>query len=263
MLTRLLFAAVVLPLLAWPARAECPPRATPETHVFAGGWCLIVNTFGREQAGPSPTLVVVVHGDISDGGRATYHAAFAEKIARPDVVAVAITRPGYTDVNGLTSGGPTFGRSDNYTPAVVNAVGAAVATLRRHYQARRVVYVGHSGGAAIGGALIGRRPGLVDVAMLVSCPCDLAAWLRSRGRPLWTRSVSPSDVISRVPRSTQVIAITGANDVNTIPAVAEGYVTSLLRRGVPASFIAIESAEHGFFSLREAVWREVDVVLAQ
>jgi pimeloyl-ACP methyl ester carboxylesterase len=263
MVLRFLLITAALALGAEAAHASCPPRSTVATHVFAGGLCLVVNTFGREEAGPTPTLVVVVHGDISDGGYATYHAAFAKAIARPGVIAVALMRPGYRDAQGRASEGETLGRSDNYTAQVVNAVGGAVDALRRQYQARRVIYVGHSGGAAIGGVLIGRRPSLIDVAMLVSCPCDIAAWLRARGRPLWTRSLSPIDIAHRVSRATQVIAMTGENDPNTMPAVAEGYVAKLAAHGVPARFVSIAGAVHGFGSVEAAVKEELDEVLAR
>lgn len=233
--------------------APCPPHSTPETHVFASGLCLAVNSFGVEAAGPAPLLVVVVHGDISDGGRATYHATFARRIARPGLVAVALMRPGYADAEGRTSDGDLLGRYDNYTSQVVTAVGGAVAALRRHYRARRVVYIGHSGGAAIGGVLIGRRPGLVDDALLVSCPCDLSAWLRSRGRPPWRRSLSPSGFVHKVSPTTRVLAMTGEDDVNTLPDLARAYAAALARRGITAAAEIVPGAGHGFGGLASAV----------
>lgn len=243
------------------AQAHCPPHSTPLTHVLAGGLCLVVNTYGAGSAGSAPVLVVVVHGDISDGGRATYHARFAERIARPGIVAVALMRPGYADRAGRTSGGHTLGRSDNYTAEVVTAVGAAVAALRDFHRARRVVYVGHSGGAAIGGVLIGRRPGLLDAALLISCPCDIAGWLRSRGRPPWRRSLSPSHFVHRVPSSTRVLALTGAEDENTRADIARAYVSTLARRGVPAGFELVASAGHGFAGIADAAAAALDRML--
>nr|WP_246700511.1 prolyl oligopeptidase family serine peptidase [Variibacter gotjawalensis] len=222
----------------------------------------MTSTYGRDTAGPSPTLVVVVHGDISDGGRATYHERFAEQLARPGVIAVALTRPGYPNSTGRKSGGDALGRQDNYTPAVVNAVGAAIDALRKHYQASRVVYVGHSGGAAIGGVILGRRAGLIDAAVLVSCPCDLAAWQRARGHN-WSRSLSPMDVASQVPRSTTVVALSGSGDSNTSPAVAESYVAELAKRGVSARFVNVADARHGFRGLEVAVKAEADALLAR
>ncbi len=258
---RCAFAVAASLAAAMPARASCPPQSTPETHVWGGNHCLAANSFGVAQAGPSPVLVVVVHGDISDGGRATYHAAFARAVARPGVVAVALMRPGYADADGRTSDGQTLGRRDNYTPAVVAAVGGAIRTLKRHYRARRVVYVGHSGGAAIGGVLIGSQPGLIDAALLISCPCDIQAWLRTRRRPPWKRSLSPSDFVKHVPASTIVLAITGSADPNTGPELARRYAESLAARGVVARFEAIEGAGHGFGGLRTAAAAALDRIL--
>jgi pimeloyl-ACP methyl ester carboxylesterase len=234
------------------AGAACPPESAIKDHVLGGGLCLAAATFGAESAGASPTLVVVVHGDISDGGAATYHVEFAKTLARPGVVAVALIRPGYVDDAGRVSEGFTLGRQDNYTPANVAAVAGAIDALRKHYRARRVVYIGHSGGAAIGGVLIGRRPGLIDAAVLVSCPCDIARWLREHRRPPWPRSLSPDFFVARVPKTTEVVAITGTLDDNTFPALAEDYVERLARRGIPARFVDVAGAGHGFSGVAAA-----------
>src|SRR5262249_60065324 len=124
------------------------------------------------------------------------------------------------DAAGRVSEGSTLGRQDNYTAAHVSAVAGAIDALKQHYRPRRTIYVGHSGGAAIGGVLIGRRPGLLDAAVLVSCPCDLARWRHAHGRTPWTRSLSPDFFIPRVPSTTSVIAVTGTDDENTFPPLA-------------------------------------------
>lgn len=237
--------------------AACSPESTIAERVLGGGLCLAVSTYGAPLAGEAPVLVLVVHGDISDGGAATYHAVFARRLARPGVIAVALNRPGYADGEGHTSDGATLGRSDNYTAATIAALAGAIEALKRHYRPRRVIYVGHSGGAAIGGVLIGRRPGLVDAAVLVSCPCDLARWLHERGRPAWTRSLSPDYFIPRVPLATKVIALTGRNDDNTFPALAQDYAERLARRGVDARFTTVDGAGHGFSGMAAATAKVV------
>ena len=245
------------------AAASCPPESVIRDYVFGGGLCLVASTFGADTAGDSPSLVVVVHGDISDGGAATYHTAFAKTLARPGVVAVALIRPGYADAAGRVSEGSTLGRQDNYTAANVAAIAGAIDALKQHYRARRTVYVGHSGGAAIGGVLIGRRPGLVDAAALVSCPCDITRWRHERGRAPWTRSLSPDFFIPRVPTTTAVVALTGTADDNTFPTLAEDYATALARRGVPARFVAVAGAGHGFSGLAAAAKEAVQELLGR
>ena len=249
---------VLLLVCAGPAHADCPPGASIADWVFGGKLCQAAATFGAETAGPSPVLIVVVHGDISDGGRATYHVAFASTLARPGAVVVALTRPGYTDDRGRTSEGNTYRRSDNYTRDNIAGVGGAIAALRAHYQPRRVVYVGHSGGAAIGGVLIGKMQRLIDAAVLVSCPCDIARWLSARKKPPWPASESPLSYAGRVPRETRVNVIAGSTDTNTFPAQAEGYVRTLMRRGVDARFVRVEGAGHGLSTLGAATAQAVE-----
>jgi pimeloyl-ACP methyl ester carboxylesterase len=241
-----------------PARADCPPGASISDWVFGGKLCQAVTTIGAETAGASPVLVVVVHGDISDGGRATYHVAFARTLVRPGTIVVALTRPGYTDDRGRTSEGNTYRRRDNYTRDNIAGVGGAIAALRAHYQPRRVIYVGHSGGAAIGGVLIARTPRLIDAAVLVSCPCDIARWLHERRKPPWRASLSPLDYAGRVPRATRVAVIAGGTDTNTFPAQAEGYARTLMRRGVDTRFVLVDGGRHGLSTLGAATVQAVE-----
>jgi dipeptidyl aminopeptidase/acylaminoacyl peptidase len=244
-------------LLGTGAAQACPPDARITDWVFGGGLCQAVTTLGAETAGPSPALIVVVHGDISDGRAATYHVALASTLARPGAVVVALTRPGYTDDRGRRSQGRSYGRQDNYTRDNIAAVGGAIAALKSHYQPRRVIYVGHSGGAAIGGVLLGRSR-LIDAAVLVSCPCDVARWLRERQQPAWRNSESPLRHVPRVQRGTRVAVIAGSEDTNTFSAQAEDYVNALIRRGIDARFVAVEGAGHGLSGLGAATARAVD-----
>ena len=239
------------------AHAECPVGARMSDWVFGGGLCQAVATFGAETAGASPLLIVVVHGDISDGGRATYHVAFAKTLARPGTIVVALTRPGYTDDRGRTSEGNTYRRRDNYTRDNIAAVGGAIAALRAHYRPRRVIYMGHSGGAAIGGVLIA-RPKLIDAAVLVSCPCDIARWLHQRRKPVWPASLSPLNYAARVPHDVRVTVIAGSTDTNTFPAQAEDYARALIRRGVDARFVLVDGAGHGLSTLGAAATQAVE-----
>jgi dipeptidyl aminopeptidase/acylaminoacyl peptidase len=108
--------------------------------------------------------------------------------------------------------------------------------------------------------LIG-RPHLIDAAVLVSCPCDIARWLRERQRPAWQWSESPLHYAARVPRRTRVTVIAGGLDANTFPAQAEGYVETLVRRGVDARFVQVDSAGHGLSELGLAARRAVDELL--
>ena len=262
-LLRFALAAVLALSAVDAAAAACPPQSTIAEFVFGGGLCMAATTFGSESAGANPILIVAVHGDISDGGAATYHIDLARTLARPGVVAVALVRPGYVGADGRRSQGSNYGRIDSYSAATVAAIGGAIDALRRYYRARRVIYVWHSGGAAIGGVLVGKRPRLIDAAVLVSCPCDIARWLAEHRRQQWTRSLSPAHHLHRVPTTTQVIAITGAADDNTPPQLARDYAARLAARGVRARFHEVGGAGHGFSGVRAATAAAVNEIVGQ
>jgi pimeloyl-ACP methyl ester carboxylesterase len=249
--------------LTGPADAACPAGADIKDWVPGGSLCLAAATYDK-QAGSAPALLVFLHGDTSSGGPADYLFEFARSFSQPGVVSVALLRPGYNDRAGRTSQGTHYGRTDSYTPANIAAVGTAIDALKKHFQPRRTIVVGHSGGAAIAGVLIGKNPGLIQGAILVSCPCDIASWRRERNRAPWTRSESPSSYVHKVPASTTVVAITGASDDNTGPALAQDFVAQLAKRAVPARFEAAKGAGHPFTAdLQSSVTVAVKKMLGQ
>lgn len=221
----------------------------PAHWARASGGCLAMEAYGPSQA---ELLVVVLHGDLSGGGPAGYHRAFARRVAEalPGAAAVAMVRPGYSDPEGRTSDGSTNGRSDHYTASNVDLVFGAIGDMRGRVGARRVIAIGHSGGAATAADILALHPGLIDAAVLLACPCDTAAW--RVGRRPWTQSMNPMAVADQVPRSARVVAYTGSADDNTGPALARGYVERLGARGVDAHFFEVPGATHN--SVVDAVW---------
>mgnify|MGYP003389371873 FL=1 len=75
---------------------------------------------------------------------------------------------------------------------------AAVANLKKHHGVASVVMVGHSGGAAISGVILGRSAPLVDAVLLVSCPCDVPKWRDARDRKPLENAESPVDYLKSV-----------------------------------------------------------------
>ena len=228
------------------AHAACPAGSSIKDWVQGGKLCLAAATYGAEAAGDSPALVVVVHGDTSGGGPADYHFDFARSVAQPGVVAVALLRPGYPDRAGRTSEGQDLGRRDSYTPDYIGAVGLAIDTLKKEYRPNRVILIGHSGGSAYVGVLLGSRPDIANDAILVSCPCDVRRWREQRGGGAWTRSQSPSGFSAKIPLAVRLVAITGSSDDNTPPQLAQDYVAGLVKRGLKASFVAVLESGHNF-----------------
>ena len=244
-----------------PAKASACAGEPLQNGAIGRNECIVLKNFrGASVSGPPQALVVVVHGDVSGGGPASYHFAVAQSLVEtPDLassLAVALVRPGYEDGAGNTSGGSHFGRSDSYTAANIDEIAGVVEKLKQAHRPQRVVMVGHSGGAAMSAVLLGRHPGLVDGAVLVACPCDIGYWRMANNWRPWTRSESPHRYADRVPPQTRVIALTGSGDTNTMPALARDYVKRLADRGLQARFVSIDGASHN------SAFRSPEVVAA-
>lgn len=221
-----------------PANTKCP-SADNIILVYAGNECLVVRTFGASTAGVNPKLVVFVHGDVSAGGPADYMDNYAPAYATPGVVTVRLLRPGYPDSLGAISTGDAGNRLDTYTANNIQAVAHAIAVLRVHYKASRVVAVGHSGGAAILASALGKHPGIIDRAALLACPCDLRPW-----RPTWVNSQTAMDWASFVPAGTVVRALTGTADTQVASTFVTPYINVLAARSINATYADIVGATH-------------------
>ncbi len=223
--------------------AEC--RSDYLTSVAGGGECLALQTFGA--APGNSTLVVFIHGGRYKNDRAMdYMAGLARRTAGRGVTAAVPLRPGYRGSTGGAST-DTGGRyRSNWLRYDIDAVSDAIARLKAHHGAQRVVLVGHSIGAAIAGVILGRTPGLADAAVLAGCPCDMAAW--GHGHSSWP---SPHAVADAVPTDAEVVLLTGAGDAITAPRFARDYAAALAERGVAATFVKIAGAGHGVTNRRE------------
>jgi len=244
-LTRLGAAALLATCLSGAPAAVAAPCDDPDdpARVTGGAECLVVHTYGNAGSG-APTLVVFIHGDGTRGGASDYLGGIAKAVAGDGVVSVVLIRPGYFDANRTTSTGLSYRREgDGYRPHVVDAVAGAVGALKARHGAGRVVLVGHSGGAAIAGVILGRHAGLADGAVLVACPCDVTRWRQMRGKRAWPNSLSPYAFAEAVPAGAPVIAVTGAADTHTRAELARDYVSVLMERGIEASFV--EAADTG------------------
>ena len=209
--------------------------------------CLSIKTYQSDGKSGAPVLFIVLHGDGSAGGPVDYHYDVAARLASDNsinVIAVAMLRPGYGDRAGNSSTGSDLGRRDSYTPQYIDDISDAISNLKTFHRANRVVLVGHSGGAAISAVILGRHPGLADAGTLVACPCDLVAWRQRENRSPWMRSLSPHRYVGDIPRHTRIVALVGSDDTNTPPSLSENYVSSLTSRGVEATFVLLQGANH-------------------
>ena len=225
-----------------------PCLADNRTRVAAGNECLVIKTYG--EAAERTSLIIFVHGDgyrrdPADYGPSDYMYRIARKYGAEGIVAVGLIRPGYFDSKGNHSTGNSYRDWDNYRPDVVETVAAAVEALKKHYNAETVVLVGHSGGSAISGVILGKYPGLVDAAVLGACACNIPEWqISRRGQNKWKRSLSPHNYVDKIDKKTKVIAITGDKDDNTEPVFAKDYIASLKAKEIDASFIKVPGVGH-------------------
>ncbi|BDV44317.1 hypothetical protein GURASL_32400 [Geotalea uraniireducens] len=216
------------------------------TTVAGRSGCLVMREYGFSGPSSPRTLVVWLHGDLSDGGPANYHFPLAEQaateFAAEKVLSIALVRPGYQDGAGNYSAGDCYRRLDTYTRENITEIGAAIERLRQHFKPERLFLVGDSGGAAIAAVLLGMQPKLAEGAILVGCPCDLVRWRGDR-RP-WTASENPLNWADRIDPAASVIVLTGADDSNTVPVIGLYYADVLKTRGVRATFRMIPDTTH-------------------
>ena len=200
-----------------------------------------------------PVLVIVLHGDLFNP-TPSYQYAFAQALTQgfdapvmpdrvrerlgkypdvDDVVAAGLLRPGYTDNAGDVSDGERGdARGDNFTAEVTDAVATAIRSLKERYMARRVVLVGHSGGATIAAIVLGRHPQVADAALLVACGCGA------------TRSLQPLDFVSGVRRGSTVRLLVGEQDEVAPAELSQRYAGVLQKRGVDAQVTVLPGLGH-------------------
>ncbi len=241
----LTFLFAFFPLVGWGATCETEDF---QQYVSGAKQCLRMRISGDLEP---VSMVVWLHGDITNGKFADYHFPVAQQLPQEPfgkkVLSIALVRPGYTDGTGQASTVDPLhqGRIDSYTAENVNEIGVAIERLKTRYKPANIVVVGHSGGAAIAALLLGKKPDLINAALLLACPCDVVTWRASKMfSRVWPRSENPARWIDEVNPATRVIALTGAKDDNTEPELAQKYVDALTQRHVKATFVAIPGKGH-------------------
>ena len=234
------------------------------TFVQGGRHCLAIKTFPG--GGGADTLFVVLHGDLSRGGPADYIFPLAESVARSDVPAVVMMRPGYSGDGRTSSGRPSRSqrRDELFRKSEMDSIAVALTELKSHHAANRLILVGHSGGAIISGVLLGREPGLVDGVVLIACPCNIPRWRRSRGRAPLPIAQSPHKWLTKIDADAKIVAMTGTEDKNTFSDLAHDYVEQAKARGLDAEFMLVQGAGHGLGRrYREPFLQALDKMLAR
>lgn len=251
-LTLLLFAA------GFPAAAGDDDCRTADhlTYISGESECLAIRTYPPQSGGTDntgadgqsvgKTLVVVLHGDLSRGGPADYIFPIAEQAAAAGSIGVAMMRPGYSGGGRSSTGTASRNerRAQIYTADEMDEIAAAVQNLKTFYGASSVVMIGHSGGAVMTGVILGRHPGLVQRALLLSCPCDIPTWRRMRNRKPLPNAENPIEYVDRIPAGTVIRLLTGSNDSNTRPSLAAAYADKARDAGLDTVAVEIPGASH-------------------
>ena len=242
-----------------------------ETHwIDVGNGKLKAEVYSTTTVSARPALVVVLHGDLFNP-TPSYQYAFAQALTQgfdapamperararlgahpgvPDALAAGFLRPGYTDNSGERSDGERGNATgDNFTVEVIDAVARAARSLEEQFMARRVVFVGHSGGGTIVANVLGRHPDVADAALLVACGCGT------------TRSLQPLDLAAGVRPGVTVRLLVGENDEVTPPDVSHRYARVLQQRGVDAQVTVLPGLGHNIMFI-PAVFAEVARLLA-
>jgi predicted esterase len=229
----------------------------------AGGIAIEAGSPGHRIAGrlyvngepqPGSPLVIVLHGD-APGTNPSYQYLFASRVAAasPGTRVIALLRPGYSDPFGAKSDGDRglFASGENYTPAVEQNLAAAIRELKDRWTASKLILVGHSGGATLTADIAALNPGLVQTAILVSCPCDVPAFrhhmAKLQSSPTWllpVNALSPLQTLDTMNADTSILAISGANDPIALPQYTKAYVDKARSRGLNASMISIPTEGH-------------------
>lgn len=244
-----LAAMVALPRAGFAADSDCAP-ADLMNYVQGEDECLAIESFVTPGA---KTLVVVLHGDLSRGGGADYTFEIAKNAQDMGATGVAMMRLGYSGGGKRSTGRSSrdewkSSRDSVYTSDEMDAVADATRRLKEHHGAEEVVMIGHSGGAVMTGVILGRHPGLVQRAILLSCPCDVPKWRQIRNRKPLGRAESPHEYIDQIPAGTMIRLVVGSSDTNTVPSLSRAYAEDAQARGLDVVYVKVDGAKHNFNS---------------
>jgi pimeloyl-ACP methyl ester carboxylesterase len=239
-----------------PAQSTLPPLPPWSSEgqriwVDAPDGRLKTRAYASARTTDHPVLLVWLHGDLDPGAE---HFVMAQLFAHvtENVIAVAITRPGYADAEGdVSAGRKGYAVGDNYTAAVADDIDAAVRQLKARFRPRAVVLMGHSGGAGNVANVLGRHPDDADAAVLIACSCDprefMIRW-KARNpevpKDLPNPSLQPLDVVDGVSRRVHVRMIIGSRDDVVRLEPSQAYAAALKARGIDVRLDIAPGADH-------------------
>ena len=147
--------------------------------------CIAILNLGKIEKGKK-NLIVFLHGDGSPnsprpGIPKKSQIRFAKELINDNNNIFLFARPGYfirergsSEEDRYSSGPRNAIKSTvvNYDWKNFQILAPALQNLKKYYKPKKLILIGHSGGAYQGGTIHGKVPGLVDINILISCPCD-------------------------------------------------------------------------------------------
>lgn len=248
----------------------CPDGRAADGIVRAGNGqhCVVVQIFAPAAA-QSRVLAVFLHGDSHglvempvDSGTAL---ALSQQL---NITTLTLQRPGYRSRLGVLDGAASA-QDDDYTPGNLAILAAALAQLRTLNPGKKILLIGHAGGAAMAALLASRFPGSADAYLLAACPCDVPKWRQWRQTSAgsagsWTHSLSPQAEVGQIKAGARIRLVVGSNDDNTLAKFSEAYAASLQAQGVTTRLTTAMGATHvsvqrspEFFMLAQALVAEL------
>jgi dienelactone hydrolase len=246
------------------AQAVVPDIQCPDGSQAAGGierervgnssHCVVIRKFEPATATTSSNakvLVVFLPGDSRGSVESPAERGTAFNLSQQlKASTIALQREDDRSDTGISDG--TEGNSsahDDYTPGNVAILARALDRLRALNRGKKILLIGHSGGAAMTALLASRFPASADAYLLAACPCDVPQWRQWRNAPTgkagrWAHSLSPQDEVGKIKASTRIALVVGNRDDNTLAKFSEAYVAGLQRQGVKTRLTYAIGATH-------------------
>lgn len=195
-------------------------------------------------------LIVLVH----EGHGVKPYITFGKELAArfPSTTVATVLRPGYRYGGKRSSGNGA--KRDHLTRENNALLAQSISALKASTGISRVIAVGHADGAGQVGVVIGSHRGAIDTAILVSCPCNVPRWRKDlKGVDNWGASQSPHKYVAKIPRSTDVVLISGNRDPSTKISLSKDYVKRAKKTGRKVPLVVVKGAGHELRPLKPAI----------
>ncbi len=227
---------------------QCPDGIDPAGDTRS---CMVVRTFepANSVGKNARMLIVFLYGDRRGSVELPLASGVAFDLSQQfNASTVALQRPEYRSNPGLSNGTASL-HDDDYTPGNVAIVASALDRLRAHNAGKKILLIGHSGGAAMAALLASRFPASADAYLLAGCPCDLVQWRQWRSTSAgqanpWPHSLSPLNEVDKTRAGTRIALVVGTRDDSTLAKFSEAYVAGLHAQSVKTRLTYAVGATH-------------------